>query len=141
MFLNSRARLSYLAKKFNVSIDVIRTRIKNLEKKKIITRYTIDIDYQALGYEFYKTFLYFRNLTQKDLHALMEFTRKVPGTIHMVKQISPWDIELETMCKSYKEYNEILASITKKFAHIISKTETGILIEDHIYPAEKMVFE
>lgn len=141
LFLNSRISLVEISRKHALTVDIVRHRIKRLEEKKIISRYTAKIDFNVLGYEFYKTFLYFHNLTKTDELKLMEYTRKNPNIIHLIKQISPWDIELEIMCESYHQYNEIISALTQEFSEIISKVETAIMSEDYIFPAEKMIFE
>jgi DNA-binding Lrp family transcriptional regulator len=141
LFKNSRVRMSFLSKKYKVSIETIKNRMKALEKKRIINRYTIEIDFNKLNIDFYKTFLYFKNLTNKDLNKLMEFARKEKNIIHIVKQISSWDIELEIMCNGYKEYNLILNKVTEEFSNIINKVETSIIIKDYTFPAKQLVFE
>ena len=78
-------------------------------EEKIIIKYTAVINYQKLGFEFYKTFLYFKNLNEKDMDSLMTHCLDNPNIIHLIKQISPWDIELEVMCENYEEYNKITA--------------------------------
>ncbi len=140
-FKNSRVNIAAIARKHNISIDKIRNRLKRIEEKKIIYRYMASINHNKLGHEFFKTFLYFRNLNRKDEEKLMEYTRKIPQIIHMVKQISPWDVELEIMCESYLEYTKIISDLTEEFSNIIQKTETAIMGEDYIFPAEKVIFE
>ncbi len=141
LFLNSRISLVEISRKHDLTVDIVRNRIKRLEEKKIISRYTAKIDFNVLGYEFYKTFLYFHNLTKTDELKLMEYTRKNPNIIHLIKQISPWNIELEIMCESYHQYNQIISALTQEFSEIISKVETAIMSEDYVFPAEKMIFE
>jgi len=72
---------------------------------------------------------------------LMEYTRKQPQIIHLIKQISSWDIELEMMCDYYQEYNQIICDLTQEFSGIINKVETAIISEDYVFPASKMIFE
>ncbi len=141
LFLNSRINIVEIARKHHSTVDIIRHRIKKMEEKRIIFRYTTRLDFTKLGYEFYKTFMYFKNLTRQDEQKLMEYTQKNQKIIHLVKQISPWDIELESMCENYQEYNVAIAELTKEFANSIQKVETAIMSEDYVFPAEKMIFE
>ncbi len=141
LFLNCRISLIEIARKSSSTVDIVRNRIKKLEEKGIIFRYTIRIDHNLLGHEFYKTFLYFKNLTKRDEQKLMEYTRKNSKIIYLVKQISPWDIELEIMCDNYQEYLHIINDLTREFVDAINKIETAIMSEDYIFPAEKMIFE
>ena len=71
----------------------------------------------------------------------MEYCRVNPKIIHLVKQISPWDIELEIMCCNYIEYNTIISELTKEFSGAISKVETAIMSQDYIFPSKELVFE
>ncbi len=141
LFRNSRINVVDIARKNNTTVDIVRNRIKKLEENKIIFRYNTIINYNKLGHEFYKTFLYFKSLNKKDEARLMEYTRKEPKIIHMVKQITPWDIELEIMCESYQDYNKILSKLTEEFSDIIRKVETAIMSEDYIFPAKELIFE
>jgi len=141
LFNNSRINIVDIARKYNFSVDVIRNRIKKLEKNKIIFRYLAEIDFNKLGYEFFKTFLYFKNLKKEDEKKLIEYVRLNPKIIHLVRQISPWDIELEIMCESYLEYNKIISNLTKEFSEIINKVETAIISEDYVFPSKQMIFE
>ncbi|MDO8481133.1 MAG: winged helix-turn-helix transcriptional regulator [Nanoarchaeota archaeon] len=141
LFLNSRESVVEIARKHKSTVDIVRNRMRKLEEKGIIFRYLARIDYNKLGYEFYKTFLYTRNLTQEDERRFLEYTRQQPKIIHLVKLISPWDFELEIMCESYQEYNKIISDLTKEFANVFSKVETAIMGEDYVFPAKEMVFE
>lgn len=141
LFNNSRVSIVDLVRKNKTTVDIIRHRIKKLEDKKIIFRYSAKIDFNKLGYEFYKTFLYFRNLNKLDENRLLEYARKNLQIIHLVKQISPWDVELEIMCNNYLEYNKIISNLTEEFSEIINKVETAIMSEDYVFPADKMIFE
>lgn len=141
LYKNSRINVVEIANKINSTTDIVRNRIKKLTQEKIIFRYIPKIDFNKLGYEFYKTFLYFKNLNKEDERKLMTYCQRNDKIIHLVKQISPWDIELEIMCGSYHEYNSIIADLTKEFSEIINKVETAILSEDHVCPSEKLIFE
>ncbi|MFC1685534.1 Lrp/AsnC family transcriptional regulator [Nanoarchaeota archaeon] len=141
LFSNARINLVDIARKYNSTIDIIRSRMKKLGDKGIIFRYAAKIDFNLLGYEFYKTFLYFKNLAIEDEKRLMNYSKRNPKIIHLVKQISPWDIELEIMSESYHDYLEIISDLTKEFSKVINKVETAIMGEDHLFPAKKMIFE
>lgn len=141
LFENSRKTMVDIAYECKSTVDIVRYRIKKLEKKRIIFRYVAVIDFSAIGYESFKSFLYFTNLTKKDERDLREYCRKHPKIIHLARQITPWDIELEMACEGYSDYNEIISDLTKEFVHIINRVETAIMSQDNLFPAKKMVFE
>jgi len=72
LFDNSRINITKISRKHDLSIDIIRNRIKKLENNQIIIKYQPIIDYNKLGYEFFKTFLYFKNLSKYDEFNLIK---------------------------------------------------------------------
>lgn len=141
LYANSRSNVVDIARNINSTIDIVRHRMKKLQDEKIIARFVAKIDFNKLQYEFFKTFLYFRNLTREDEMKLFEHCRRHPKILHIVKQISPWDIELEIMCESYHEYIGIINEVTEKFSDIINKVDTAIMSEDYVFPSNKLIFE
>ncbi|MBM3232843.1 AsnC family transcriptional regulator [Candidatus Pacearchaeota archaeon] len=141
LFKNARENIATIAHEMGVSVDIVRGRMRKLEEQEIIKRYTTHVDYSKLGYELYKTFLYFRCLSSAELERFMEYVRKDQNIIHVIKQISPWDMELEILCKGFGEYNLIVSKLTEEFSKNINKVESAVIIEEYIFPAEKMVFE
>lgn len=141
LFKDGRTSVVSMARTGNVSVDMIRTRVARLEEKKVISRYVPRIDYQVLGFEFYKTFVYFRNLTRSDESRLQEYARQQPNIINFIRQISPWDVELEIMCKGYSEYNAIVRQFTNEFSGVVSKIETAIMSEDYVFPAGTLIID
>ena len=141
LFNNSRINLAKIAYKYKTTVDIIRNRIKNMEKQKIIVKYTININYDLLNYEFYKTFLYLKNTDKESIDKILAYILKSRRIIHLVKQISPWDIELETVCKNYKEYIKTMSELTQKFPESIHKIETAIISEDYVFPSKEKIFQ
>jgi len=141
LFNNSRINIAKTAYKYNTTVDIIRNRIKNMEDKKIIVKYTININYDLLDYEFYKTFLYLKNSDKESMKRILSYILESKKIIHLVKQISPWDIELETVCKNYKEYIKIMSKLTQKFPELIHKIETAIISEDYVFPSKQKIFD
>ncbi|MCF7872200.1 Lrp/AsnC family transcriptional regulator [Candidatus Woesearchaeota archaeon] len=140
IFQNSKMSTVNLANKFKVSSDTIRNRIKKIEKLGIVLQYKTEIDFHSLGYEFFKTFIYFKNLTKKEESRFLEFIKQHPNIIHSLRTIAPWDMELEVIVENYNEYNTIINQIEREFASSITHMESTILSEDHIYPSKKIVF-
>jgi DNA-binding Lrp family transcriptional regulator len=138
---NSRISLVDLAKEVGSTLEVVRHRKKKLEQAGIISVYTTSINYEKLGLEFYKTFLYFDKLDEKDEKKLLEFCRLNKNIMHMVRVICPWDIELEVMVKNYAEYNKIMRELRSLFPHEIRNIESAIMSGDYPFPAKKTIFD
>jgi DNA-binding Lrp family transcriptional regulator len=50
LLMNSKTTNREMASRIGVAVGTINTRIKKLEKEKIILRYSVDVDYEKLGY-------------------------------------------------------------------------------------------
>jgi Lrp/AsnC family leucine-responsive transcriptional regulator len=138
---NGRIKLVELAGLCGTSIEVVRNRIKRMEEKGIIQGYQVDIDYQKLGMEFYKAFLYFEGLSPKTQKRFYEMARRHPNMLHLVKVIAPWAMELEIMVDDYHKYNEVINQIRRDFADVLINVESTNMGQDYIFPAKTTVFD
>ena len=50
LLVNSKTTHREIATKLGIAVGTVNTRIKRLEKEKIITRYSVFVDYEKLGY-------------------------------------------------------------------------------------------
>lgn len=138
IYFNSKINLAELSDKCNSSVDIVRGRMKKLEKQGIIIRYTIEIDYHKIGYELYKAFVYLANYTEKEVQSMMNFAEKSNKIINVVKQIAPWEFELILFVKNFQEYLETIDQLTKTNPKIFKKIETSIMSEDVIFPCREV---
>ncbi len=138
---NGRIRLVDLAIEVKSTVDIVRNRIKKLEENGIILRYYAVIDHNKIGMEFYKSFLYFESLSQKDEKKLYEFCKLNPNVLYIVRQITPWDIELELMVENSQKYNQIINELKQLFSDNLRNVESAIMSEDYVFPAKRNIFD
>jgi DNA-binding Lrp family transcriptional regulator len=112
-----------------------------MEEKGIIQGYQANLDYHALGVEFYKAFLYFENFPQPVQKRLYELCRRHPNVVNFLKVVAPWSIELEIMTENYAHYREIINHLRHEFADSLVNVESTNLAEDYIYPARATIFK
>jgi DNA-binding Lrp family transcriptional regulator len=127
---DARVRLVELAKRTRSTVDIVRGRMKTMEQKAIIMQYRVAIDHRKLGYEMFKAFVYFHNLSEEDEKRLIEYAKQSPNIIYLIRQLSAWDIELEIMANNYNEFNDIMNDIRLKFAGVIRNYEFALMKED-----------
>ncbi|MBI5223974.1 AsnC family transcriptional regulator [Candidatus Micrarchaeota archaeon] len=138
---NGRLKSVQLAKKISTTIDILRTRIKRLESLGIIRCYFAVIDHSKLGLEFYKTFLYFDTLSESDEKKIREFCTIEPNVIHLIRQISPWEMELEIMIETHQKYNELLNRLKKLIPENLRNVESAVMSQDYVFPGKKTIFD
>jgi len=121
---NARIKIIDLAKKLNVSITVIRYRLKQLEKNKVILGYKYALNPKLLGYETCKAFIFFKNITDEKRKALINYCKLNPNVINIVLTIGPWDMEIEFEVKNFDEYYRIMNDVQEKYNDIIKSYES-----------------
>ncbi len=138
IYFNSKINLATLADKCKSTVDIIRGRMKKLEKQGVLIRYTIEIDYHKIGYELYKSFIYLANYTPKEIQSMMDYTEKSNKIINVVKQIAPWEFELILFVKNFQDYLQTINKLTETNPQIFKKIETAIMSEDVIFPCKEV---
>lgn len=128
---NSRASIIDLANELSISPRIVQYRIKKLRKKEIITGFKIALNYERIGIQFYKVFLYLNNYNKKEKEILEQYLSQHPNVIHYVKVLGNWDLEPEFEVYSEKEFDTILTSIKDKFSNIIQKMDIVKISKEH----------
>lgn len=140
LYWNATANIATLADTLNTTVDIIRHRMKKLHDEGIIIRYTSVIDYQRIGYEFHKAFVYLKQCDSELLKKLHVYVAQNKTIINLVKQIAPWDFELVLFTRNFAEYDEALGQFTQTFATQVQKIESATMAVDVIFPCSKLPF-
>ena len=121
---NARIKVTDLAKKLNVSVTVIRYRLKQLEKNKVILNYKYALNPKLLNYETCKAFISFKNITAEKRNKLISYCKLNPNIINIVMTIGSWDMEIELEVKNFEQYYSIMSDIHEKHNDIIKSYES-----------------
>ncbi len=140
LYFDSRKNIATIAGDLHTTVDMVRTRMKRLEEQKIIIRYTVALDYQKIGYEFYKALIYLKSFDKEVIESIMRYAEQSRVIINIVKQIAPWDLEFVLFARNFKEYNDSIGAFTTHFKHAVKKIDTAIMSEDIIFPCSKLPF-
>jgi DNA-binding Lrp family transcriptional regulator len=129
--VNSRKSLVDLADKLHSTVRIINYRIKQMEKKEIISGYRISIDYNKLGIKFYKCFLYLGSPDLRRINELKNYFVSHKNIIHDVKVLGNWDYEPEFEVFSEEEFEKILGEMKDKFSDIISRVDVVTIRKEY----------
>ncbi len=110
---NARTSIIEIAKKLNLDSMTIIHRIKNLEKKKIIQGYRVDLDFSLLNRDFYAVKITLKNYSQKK--EIKDYLKNQLITTNFTEAIGSYDIELDIEVKNTKEYYKFTEDLKNKF--------------------------
>jgi len=136
---NAKENLVNLSYKVKMSIDSVSKRLKKLNEKKIIPFYNTNINYNLLGYEKYKLFIYVKKYSNEFEDKLIEYLKNKKNTINLIRMIGPWKIEVELLIKEYNDFQEILSEMQEKYAEYILKFEYSIFRNEVWFPSENLL--
>lgn len=111
----ARIKVLDLAQELNVNERVIRYRLKNLVKKQVILGYRPIIDYQKLGYSYYKIYIKLENVLPSIFPSLYTFIETIPHICNSTISVGGFDLEVEAYCKNSHELYEIIQKFKQAF--------------------------
>ena len=117
---NSRAKLVDLATTCNLKPNMVKYRIKQLEKKGVINAYRISLNLKMLGKEFCKAFLYLHQKTDEKERMLIEYCKSHPNVTSFIQCIGSWDFEIESEVDNIDQFHSIMKEIRSKFDFVRS---------------------
>ena len=115
-----------LAKKFQINASVLYSRIKRLLRKKMITKFTIEIDETQLGFQVKASVGINRDPKFKDF--IHEELMKTPEVDHVCEVTGRFDIIIGIIAKDLEQLHSV---IIEKIGRIegIQNTETFVELE------------
>jgi Lrp/AsnC family transcriptional regulator for asnA, asnC and gidA len=124
--LRKDARLSYreISRRLGVAVGTVQSRIRELEKNRIIQRYHVEIDYSRLGYGLAAVIALNVDLKKTpDLEKRLMKSRNVFG-LYLVT--GEFDVFLAVRFRNSNELNAFIKSISEHPA--IKKTTTFLVL-------------
>jgi len=109
---DARKSVLKIAEEIKVPVRTVANRLKNLEKKKIIAGYTINLNLQKIGREYFK--LNIISNENVDYNTLINFALNLDESIYIDETIGKYDFELNIEVKDRNELNKIINLLKNK---------------------------
>jgi len=126
-----------MANILKVTEDVIRLRIKSLEKRQIITGYTVSVDADRLGFEAYQMSINIEQMTNNVINKLKYVVQTNPYIIFCVRTSGKYNIIINIHAKSRQHFNTLVLDIRNALPEIIDyefqldmKTHKEVFVPD-----------
>ena len=114
---DSSISIPKLSEKINVNSSVVYSRIKRLEKKKLITRFTIEINNKELGYGVKS--LTGINMDSKQRDNVIQELLKIPGVIEVSEVTGRFDILVTMYAKNLSDMYRIISDNIGKIQGLV----------------------
>ena len=113
---NARASLIEIAQHLKMDSASILYRIRQLEKKKIILGYKVNLNLSLLNRHFYTLKLYLSAFERKK--ELLTYLRTLSIVTNFTDSIGSWDVEFDVEVESDTEYHSLIADVKEKYDFI-----------------------
>jgi DNA-binding Lrp family transcriptional regulator len=114
---NSRIRTIGIAQELNKNTLTISNRIKRLIELEVILKFHITIDWELIGYKWFKVDLYLKDY--KKLHQIIRYLEANPHLAYIDKTFGYADLELELIVENVDQLKHIIEDISMKFPEMI----------------------
>ncbi len=102
-----------IAKQLNLPISTTIYKLKRLEKTGVILAYKAKIDFEKLGYEYYKVDIYLDDIAMRK--AIQSFVEVRPEIVYEDITIGGSDVEFDVEVKRYDDFYSLLKELRTAF--------------------------
>lgn len=139
---DSKTNCVEISSKIGLTPNGINNRIKNLEKQKIIQRYTISLNYKMLGYEWYGIQLKINKYDRESEKKIKLYLVYHKSIIVFYQYIGgAWDYDLGVILRNSTELRDFIHEFRKEFPNIKIHDAFLVLDEASNYKMPKGVFK
>ncbi len=125
---NSRENLSAIARHAKTHVNVVRYRIKKLQKAGILGTPVLDIDFEKFGVQHYQ--VDFSLKSQAFIEPIIEYAMTIPESTFASVLLGKYDLVLEFAVKDNTRMKEIVNSIRNKFPDGVISNDIFVLHEE-----------
>lgn len=128
---NAKTPIIEIARIAKTTPKTIISKIKKLEKEKIILYYRVILDIEKINLMHFKLSIMTMNTTEESLKEFYNYIKKSPNIIFREKTLGGEDIELDIEVSGLNELERIILDIREKFGRIIQDYQTLYICKEH----------
>ena len=129
--LNARQSDTEIAKKVGLTRDSVRYRINKLVENGHINYFMTLLNSMKLGYDWYRTFFKFQNLTIEKEKEIIDYLKERASWISKVEGI--WDLNTGIFVKNVYEYRDLINEFLLKYSSFIERYDVSIVTREWSY--------
>lgn len=128
---NARMTILELARQLKITPKTAASKIKSLEKHGIISGYSVILNVEKLGYQYYKLHIDLQNTTPQLLRKWNQFLLMHPYVTYRDYVIGGNSTEIEMQLPGEKELRNFIDEMKREFSPIIRQHEVLFFYKEH----------
>ncbi len=126
---DARESLVNVAKNAGTSVVTARERLRQLVRKKVVVGFRTMLNYEKLGYQYYKVDLWFNNMERYV--QIMQKILSHPNVIYTERTLVTSHFEFDLEVKDFRQFISIMDGFEKEFPNDIKRYEYYTLIKNY----------
>jgi DNA-binding Lrp family transcriptional regulator len=127
LWKDARTPIMDIANSLDMEPEVVDKKIKDMQKKKVILSYRVDLDLSHFNRAYCKSFVYLTKSSKEEEERLLDYCFRHPEITLMVKCVGPWDFEIEAHCHSMNEFTEMMNDIRNRYPNLVRNFEAIVI--------------
>lgn len=126
---NTRINSIEIAKNVNTTSSTVISRIKKLIQLGVIQKYSIDINYNKIGYKSFIVNLSIRNYEKKN--QIISYLSNIPFICEIHKAIGGCDLEISLFTLNFEYFHRLMEDLRKKFPEDLTSYDYLFITKIH----------
>jgi len=128
---DARTSAHDISQKVSLSPDAVRIRIKKMQERKIIKKFTILPNYSKLGFDWHTFVCQMRFLDEKSEQKLKEYISIHPHIVKATRCLGYFDLLIYIIARHPKEFHSTVKEIKSSFAKNLRSYASFIAYKEH----------
>jgi DNA-binding Lrp family transcriptional regulator len=128
---NSMIPTLVIAQQLNSTVNTINSRITKLVKTGVIQRYTINIDWPKIGYQWFKADIALKD--PKKISQIVDYIENNPNLLARMASLGYVDLELNFCLNNANQLHQIMEDLSSKFPDAIKSYKYFSTTKTHKY--------
>jgi DNA-binding Lrp family transcriptional regulator len=119
-----------IANRLNLDIRTVQAKISYLKKQGILQGFTVFIDTKKLGFQLHKLCISLKDHKEENVGKLISYLKLNPSTIHLIKCLGSWELEIEIESGDINQVYEYSAELKNIFPAMIKRIDLTTITEE-----------
>lgn len=118
-----------IASKLKLTAEATSRRIRNLVRKGVISRFKLRVNLERLNKNYHHVFISLKDFSK--IEQIVSYYENSRNCVFIMKYHGNYDLHLEVITDSQKEFKELIRELREKFGNIISDHQNISIIKEY----------
>lgn len=121
---NVRASATEIADLLNFSSETVGRRLRELERKAVITGYRLVLEPNAIGRTSYYMLMSLNFVSDERLNKMLNYLRAHPAVVYLIKMLGEWDYDISLEVKDASEHRNFIIELMQDYSDVVRDVQT-----------------